>query len=505
MEQEAKTAYKPNFKNWWERGFGPRLVGVIPHDAKLAPDTKVSEANRGKVPGRLRENGWVGLGGSFINRPKTTQEEAKRWQKDGAGVGVFAQHLPGLDIDVNDEMVARAIQELAFEHLGDAPVRTRKKSSRRLLPYRSKAGDIRKLRITFKIGDELHAVELLGAGNYYNISGIHPSGESYVWRGENAKAFTVGSLTEIDDKKINAFVAALGDYLDTMGYPIVKHTKAGSSSADRKEIGNRHLQASNIEAVSELLDAVPCDETTFETRDDFIPVLAAIKASYGKAHEDRWPDVLDWALQYPGATEEYVTKIWESFKDTSVGWDYLRQWGRQHGYDDDIQRDYDEVPPEWADEAPCAAPNKIIKANPFIWQDPKTIPPREWLYGRHFARKYLSTTIAPGGVGKSALLTVELLAMATGKNLLGELPKRPLRAWYWNGEDPMDDLQRRFTAACLHHKVSSEDIGGRLFLNSGRDTPIVLARDERSGLEHRHADHRRPASGDALPSRSTYW
>jgi hypothetical protein len=39
-------------------------------------------------------------------------------------------------------------------------------------------------------------------------------------------------------------------------------------------------------------------------------------------------------------------------------------------------------------------------------EDPKTIPRREWLYGRHYIRKYLSTTIAPGGVGKSALLTV---------------------------------------------------------------------------------------------------
>ena len=44
-----------------------------------------------------------------------------------------------------------------------------------------------------------------------------------------------------------------------------------------------------------------------------------------------------------------------------------------------------------------------IKATPFRWRDPKTIPPREWVYGWHYVRRFLSTTVAPGGVGKSSL------------------------------------------------------------------------------------------------------
>lgn len=55
-----------------------------------------------------------------------------------------------------------------------------------------------------------------------------------------------------------------------------------------------------------------------------------------------------------------------------------------------------------------------MKATPFAWRDPATIPPRKWLYGRHLIRKFLSLDIAPGGLGKSSVKIVEALAMTTG-------------------------------------------------------------------------------------------
>src|SRR5215217_1678029 len=60
-----------------------------------------------------------------------------------------------------------------------------------------------------------------------------------------------------------------------------------------------------------------------------------------------------------------------------------------------------------------------IKATPFRWCDPRTIPSREWVYGSHYVRRFLSTTVAPGGVGKSSLTIVEALAICTGQTLLG--------------------------------------------------------------------------------------
>ena len=116
-----------------------------------------------------------------------------------------------------------------------------------------------------------------------------------------------------------------------------------------------------------------------------------------------------------------------------------------------------------------------INAKPFIWRDPRTIPPRQFLYGRHYARKYVSGTVAQSGIGKSSLGMVEDLAMVTGRPLLGVRPVRPLKVWYWNGEDPEEEIERRFAAIMLHYEIEPREVEGRLFFGSGRDAPIVLA------------------------------
>ncbi|WP_207184198.1 helicase RepA family protein [Methylobacterium indicum] len=129
---------------------------------------------------------------------------------------------------------------------------------------------------------------------------------------------------------------------------------------------------------------------------------------------------------------------------------------------------------ERADTEP--SPRQPIRATPFVWRDPKTLPPRRWLYGRHYIRQYATATIAPGGLGKSSLALVEALAMVTGRPLLGAEPRQRLRVWYWNGEDPLEEVERRVLAACLYFGIDRAEIEGNLFLDSGREVPIVIAR-----------------------------
>jgi RecA-family ATPase len=121
-----------------------------------------------------------------------------------------------------------------------------------------------------------------------------------------------------------------------------------------------------------------------------------------------------------------------------------------------------------------------IVARPFVWRDPASISPRQWLYGRHYVRQYLSCTIAPGGLGKTSLAIVDALVMASGRPLLGIAPQKRLRVWLWNGEDPRDELERRIIAAMLHFGLKPEDIDGYLFLNVGRETPIIVATQTRN-------------------------
>jgi hypothetical protein len=128
-------------------------------------------------------------------------------------------------------------------------------------------------------------------------------------------------------------------------------------------------------------------------------------------------------------------------------------------------------------------PEAQISATPFELRAAKLIPRRRFLYGRHYARGFVSCTVAGGGVGKSSLGVVEALAMVTGRPLLGVQPAGQMRVWLWNGEDPLDELERRVAAACTYYDIDAAALGGRLFLDSGRVQKLVLATSARDGLQ----------------------
>lgn len=135
---------------------------------------------------------------------------------------------------------------------------------------------------------------------------------------------------------------------------------------------------------------------------------------------------------------------------------------------------------------PEPAPKAVIIApTPFEWCDPASIPPREWVYDTHLIRKFVSLTVSPGGLGKSSLALVEALSMVVNRPLLDDarIHEPDLRVWYWNGEDPQEETRRRVMAACKHYGISSADLGGRLFTDSGRDMPLLLGHIDREGIQ----------------------
>ena len=136
--------------------------------------------------------------------------------------------------------------------------------------------------------------------------------------------------------------------------------------------------------------------------------------------------------------------------------------------------------PQKQGQATAGGENKIAPSA-YRWRNPSLIPRREFVYGRHYARKYLSATVAPGGIGKTSLTIVDMIAMVSGRNLIGADPTHPLRVWYWNGEDPREEIERRVAAICIHYQIGPADIGDRLFFDSGRDMKIILASQTKSG------------------------
>ncbi|MBB4235062.1 bifunctional DNA primase/polymerase [Rhizobium esperanzae] len=125
-----------------------------------------------------------------------------------------------------------------------------------------------------------------------------------------------------------------------------------------------------------------------------------------------------------------------------------------------------------------------LHATAFKWIDPASLPRREFAYGSHLIRKYVSVTVSPGGLGKTSLSLAESLAMASGRALLGTKPPHRLRVWVFNAEDPRDEMERRIMAACIHYNLKPDDIEGHLFLDSGREQELVVAlEDKKTGVK----------------------
>jgi AAA domain len=149
---------------------------------------------------------------------------------------------------------------------------------------------------------------------------------------------------------------------------------------------------------------------------------------------------------------------------------------------------YSELPRELQDawyrdnvERQLGEPTIHFKPTPFVYRDPSKIPRRQFVYGGHLIRGFVSLTTAPAGLGKSSLVLAENVAMATGRNLLGVKPPKLLRTWYINLEDPREEIDRRVAGICLHFGVTAADLDNRLFFD-GRETEIVIADQVKTGV-----------------------
>jgi RecA-family ATPase len=138
------------------------------------------------------------------------------------------------------------------------------------------------------------------------------------------------------------------------------------------------------------------------------------------------------------------------------------------------------------DEEPQSAPAVPFVLRPFVPFDPAALPPRQFLFGKHYQRRTTGGTVAPGGTGKSSLEMVEGVSMATGRNLLGEEPRERVRVWYHNGEDNMDELNRRLAAICQYYDIPLEELPGWFFMTSGNEVPLRVAQ----GYSNLNIDHR---------------
>lgn len=135
-------------------------------------------------------------------------------------------------------------------------------------------------------------------------------------------------------------------------------------------------------------------------------------------------------------------------------------------------------------------------------EDDAPISPRGWLLGNVFARRFLSSMVADGGTGKTAVRYAQLLSLATGRSLTGEHIFQRCRVLIVSLEDDMEELRRRVRAARIHHKIDRADLKGWMFYcapggtkgklvtldENGRPSRSELAARLEASIRRRRAD-----------------
>jgi hypothetical protein len=110
-------------------------------------------------------------------------------------------------------------------------------------------------------------------------------------------------------------------------------------------------------------------------------------------------------------------------------------------------------------------------------EDTEDPPPREWLLGNQFCRKFVSGLTAPGATGKSATRLVQYMSLATARELAGQHVFKRTKVLIISMEDDRDELRRRLKAARLHHGIDRDELKGWLFCWTPKGLKLAQMKD----------------------------
>jgi AAA domain len=115
-----------------------------------------------------------------------------------------------------------------------------------------------------------------------------------------------------------------------------------------------------------------------------------------------------------------------------------------------------------------------------VWDagdDDYIIPPRGWLLGTTFCRRFLSSLVADGGVGKTALRLAQPISLAIGRSLTGEHVFVRCKVLIVSLEDDLDELRRRVYAVLRHYNITPAEVRGWLFLAAPKGLRLAEMKD----------------------------
>lgn len=327
------------FQPFASNGLLPDLLAIVPPGGALSPYSNLTSDNYGKTPGLPTVDGWEGHTAwtSFT----TTKQHLARWSKQIGGgpcnVGLNARTLHAFDIDTNDQAFARAcydlLRKIAPHVLREAGLRIGRPPGW-LTVFRPETPH-KKTRVLFvhRESGAKSAVELLGVGQQYVISGQHPSGKPYEWRrvdgGTILAQRRLDQFTVTLDGIVDNYLDQLPAALQSLPYDLHKPAKARlASGGDGEGAGPESLLAPDLDTLAAALESLPNRTTDNRDYDEWIAFLHAIAGATGKSAEGRsmW---LMWSAQWDDTASGNAAaeRRWDTLDPAhiGIGWEWLRE------------------------------------------------------------------------------------------------------------------------------------------------------------------------------------
>ncbi|MDR7037969.1 hypothetical protein J2X36_002724 [Methylobacterium sp. BE186] len=306
------------------------LIPVAPPGARLAEQAGLGEKSLGKAPGRFDKSRglWCGLKGNFTRvgvRDRADVEEFASFPT--SNVGLLGRYAPAIDSDAETADARRFVDRLIVAAFGDGAgiaERVRGNGPRRLYSFRhaeigaDKSRIVRTRHIHYRLkGEEdhlpIHKLDIIGAGNQYVITGTHPSGDKYEWAKDwdLADIAQSGKWHRVENADICRFIEMFESELIKAGGTLIASTGGRVPREERDYSRDNPIMP--VRDVFDGLQALPNDERNFPARDDFVAILAAIRAALGREAETSANQVEAWACEDPvWCPPDYFEKAWKS-------------------------------------------------------------------------------------------------------------------------------------------------------------------------------------------------
>jgi RecA-family ATPase len=442
---------------------------------------------------------------------QVTAEQINGWDIQFPKAQNHGLRLEALDLDISDQAVCEDLESIVRDWFdGRGEILTRfGNPPRRLIPIHV-TGDLTKTsRLFHDPSGKPQGLELLGTRSQFLAYGTHPKGYAYAWAHDRGpRDVPIADLPQASAEEATQLFQHLCEVLvERHGYADISKANGRDETADaggadfdadealaamqptsasvedtqRRVILSylqRGIHPDDIHAkiVSATMKAVEGTPELHWTRDvEDTAVTSRIIKQFETACRD-CDQAPPWWL--PAEFCERAQQTLDAGHKLSLGHNKHGWFIRRQGRVDSPKEAAPATDSGSSDDGgkPAAKSAKApVILRPFKPIDPATFPPRQWLYGRHYLRRVVSCTTAPGGFGKSTVNMVEAIAMATCRDLLGEQPAERIRVWYHNGEDNYEELNRRVLAICQFYNIPQEELVGWFFMTSGNEFPLRVA------------------------------